>query len=63
MTNFLTILGNVIAHERLIPANITVLAITSMNVDMFLKISLSALMIVLTGIKIVKELQNRNPEK
>jgi hypothetical protein len=63
MTNFFAILGNVVANERLIPANLTVLAITTMNVDMFLKISLSALMIILTSIKIVKELKNRNPEK
>lgn len=51
--------AHVIATEKLIPANIGVLAFTSMNVDMALKISLSVLMIVLTSIKIYKELKNK----
>jgi hypothetical protein len=57
------ILGNVVAQEKLIPANLMVLGITSLSIDMFLKITLSVLMILLTGIKIYKELNNKNPEK
>ena len=63
ITKLLTSLGAVVAQEKLIPANLMVLGITSLSIDMFLKITLTLLMIVLTGIKIKKELQNKNPEK
>jgi len=53
------ILGNVVAQEKLIPANLMVLGITSLSIDMFLKITLSVLMILLTGIKIYKEIKNK----
>ena len=55
--------AHVITNEKLIPANLLVLGITSLDMDMLLKITLTVLMIVLTSIKIVKELKNRNPEK
>jgi hypothetical protein len=63
MTHFLTSLANVVTQEKLIPANLMVLGVTSLSIDMFLKITLSVLMITLTGIKIYKELNNKNPEK
>jgi hypothetical protein len=63
ITKLLASLGAVVAQEKLIPANLMVLGITSLSIDMFLKITLTLLMIVLTGIKIKKELQNKNPEK
>jgi hypothetical protein len=63
MKTFLTCLAQVITQEKLIPANIAVLGVTSLSIDMFLKISLSVLMIALTSIKIYKELNNKNPEK
>ena len=63
ITKLLVSLGAVVAQEKLIPANLMVLGITSLSIDMFLKITLTLLMIVLTGIKIKKELQNKNPEK
>ena len=56
-------LTHVVTNEKLIPANLLVLGITSLDMDMLLKLTLTVLMIVLTGIKIVKELKNRNPEK
>ena len=56
-------LAHVVTNEKLIPANLLVLGITSLDMDMLLKLTLTILMIVLTGIKIVKELKNRNPEK
>jgi hypothetical protein len=63
MKTFLTCLATVITQEKLIPANLAVLGVTSLSIDMFLKLSLSVLMIVLTSIKIMKELKNKNPEK
>jgi hypothetical protein len=63
MKTFLTCLATVITQEKLIPANLVVLGVTSLSIDMFLKLSLSVLMIVLTSIKIMKELKNKNPEK
>ena len=63
ITKLLASLGVVVAQEKLIPPNLMVLGITSLSIDMFLKITLTLLMIVLTGIKIKKELQNKNPEK
>jgi len=63
MKTFLSCLATVITQEKLIPANLAVLGVTSLSIDMFLKLSLSVLMIVLTSIKIMKELKNKNPEK
>ena len=63
MKTFLTCLATVITQEKLIPANLVVLGVTSLSIDMFLKLSLTVLMIVLTSIKIMKELKNKNPEK
>jgi len=63
MKTFLSCLATVITQEKLIPANLAVLGVTSLSIDMFLKLSLSVLMIVLTYIKIMKELKNKNPEK
>jgi len=63
MKTFLSCLATVITQEKLIPANLVVLGVTSLSIDMFLKLSLSVLMIVLTSIKIMKELKNKNPEK
>jgi len=63
MKTFLTCLATVITQEKLIPANLAVLGVTSLSIDMFLKLSLTVLMIVLTSIKIMKELKNKNPEK
>jgi len=63
MKTFLSCLATVITQEKLIPANLAVLGVTSLSIDMFLKLSLTVLMIVLTSIKIMKELKNKNPEK
>ena len=63
MKTFLSCLATVITQEKLIPANLVVLGVTSLSIDMFLKLSLTVLMIVLTSIKIMKELKNKNPEK
>ena len=51
--------AHVISTERLIPANLAVLGVTTMHIDMTLKVSLTVLMIVLTTIKIYKELKNK----
>jgi len=59
MKTILDTAAHVISTERLIPANLAVLGITTMDIDMTLKISLTVLMIVLTVIKIYKELKNK----
>jgi hypothetical protein len=62
MKNLLSCLGNVMYEEKLIPANLLVLGLTSLNIDMLLKVILTSSMIILTGIKIYKELSNKNTE-
>lgn len=63
MKNYLNCLAHVMYEEKLIPANLLVLGITSLDIDLLLKLLLTVLMITLTGIKIYKELINKNPEK
>lgn len=63
MKNIIDSTAHVITTEKLIPANVVVLGLTSMDIDMFLKIFLTSLMIVLTGIKIVKELKNKGEKE
>lgn len=58
----LAALGAAVYNEKLIPANLFVLGLTTLDIEMLLKITLTVLMIVLTGIKIYKELKNKNPE-
>ena len=63
MKNYLGCLANVMYEEKLIPANLLVLGVTSLDIDFVLKLLLTGLMITLTGIKIYKELANKNSEK
>jgi hypothetical protein len=63
MKTLLSCLGQVMYEEKLIPANILVLGITSLNIDMGLKVLLTLSMLTLTIIKIYKELTNKNTEK
>ena len=63
MKNLIDSTAHVITTEKLIPANVVVLGLTTMDIDMFLKIFLTSLMIALTGIKIVKELKNKGEKE
>lgn len=63
MKNYLGCIANVMYEEKLIPANLLVLGVTSLDIDFVLKLLLTGLMITLTTIKIYKELTNKNQEK
>ena len=63
MKNIIDSTAHVLTTEKLIPANVLVLGVTTMDIDLFLKIFLTSLMIALTGIKIIKELKNKGEKE
>jgi hypothetical protein len=63
MKNLVDTTSSVILNEPLIPANLVVLGLTTMDIEMMFKIVLTGLMIVLTGIKIVKEIKSNKNQK
>jgi hypothetical protein len=63
MKNIIDSTAHVLTTEKLIPANVLVLGLTAMDIDMLMKLSLTGLMIVLTVIKIYKELKNKGEKE
>jgi len=63
MKNLIDTTSHVITNEPLIPANLVVLGVTTMDIEMLFKIVLTGLMIVLTGIKIIKEVKSNKNQK